>query len=154
MPGYPVVATANAKTQVYPQNASGTTVSSMIVAAAKSGDNPGTMDATPTEAEVVALQETLYFNESDDVREVDILFSVLPTQTGAVQCVLARINGFDVYEDAQMLALYRDCIPVLPNIPQRIVSDVAITSITLVGAPSGVTSGVYTGNRIFITGRV
>lgn len=152
MPGSPIYATAKAKLRVTPENGSGTPVASVTLAAAKSGDNPGTMDATPTEAEVVALQNTLFFDAADNVREVDLTLAISAAAVSAVQCVLARVNGLDAYEDAQELAAHRAAV-VLPNVPTRIVSSVAITRITLVGVLSSLPSGVYTGNRLFIAGR-
>mgnify|MGYP000845427443 FL=1 len=152
MSGMPVVSSAAPKLQITAENGSGTPISSVTLAAAKSGDNPGTMDATPTEAEVVALQETLYFDEADNVREVDLMLAISSAAVSAVQCVLAVINGMDAYADAQELAAHRANV-VLPNIPTRIISNVAITRITFVGVLSSVPSGVYTGNRLFIAGR-
>ncbi len=152
MAGMPIYASAAPKLRITPENGSGTPISSVTLAAAKSTDNPGTMDATPTEAEVVALQSTLYFDAADDVREVDLTLAISDGAVSAVQCVLARINGLDAYEDAQELAAHRATV-VLPNVPTRIVSSAPITRITLVGVLSSLPSGVYTGNRLFIGGR-
>jgi hypothetical protein len=147
------VQTGQPKLGVMPETVSGTAVGSVALDAAKSGNNPGCMDSTPTEAEVQALQSVFVFDSADNVLELDLLLSVMPTQTSGVQCVLARINGFDEWEDAAELALHGDCTVVLPNVPTRIVSPVPITRVTVVGVQSGVTSAVYTGARLFMKGR-
>lgn len=153
--GMPVVIDAAARFGVVPTNGSGTPIPRLTVAASRSGTTAvGTMDTSPTEAEVEALQQTLVFSAADDIKEVDAMLSILPTQTSAVQCVIAVVNGPDAFTDAAALAQWSGAVtPIWPNTPTKIRSSVAITSIRLVAVPSGVTSGVYTGNLLTVLGR-
>lgn len=152
MAGMPVWVSANPRAAVWPTNQSGVRIPSVLVASSKSGDGIGTMDATPTEAEVVALQTAFYFAASDAVYEADVMLSIAAGENPGVQCLLAVVNGADLYADAAELAAYRAVI-ILPNVPQRIVSNVPITRITIVAAPSSVTSGSFEGIRAHVMGR-
>lgn len=126
----------------------------LTVAAAKSGVVAvGTMDTTPTEAEVLALLQTVEFASADNVRTVELDFVAAKPDSCAALCVLARINGNDVAEDSLAFALgYDDVIMVKPNKTMRIRSSVAITKLSVVAVPSGVTSANYEGAELYMKG--
>lgn len=132
----------------------GTPIPRLAVAAAKSGTTAvGTMDATPTEAEVLLLMQTMEFAVADNVRSVDIDFIAAKPESCAALCILARINGADLPEDANAFALgYEGVIEVKPNQTKRINSSVAITKISVVAVPSGITSATYEGTNLYIRG--
>ena len=153
MSGYPVVSTATPRYRVTP-NVAGTPIPKFAVAAARSGTTAvGTMDTTPTEAEILALQQQVEFLSSDNVREVVVTFAAAKPASCSALCVLARINGNDLPEDALAFANgFDSVITVLPNVPTKIVSDVPITKLSLVGVPSGVTSANYEGAVVYVQG--
>ena len=134
-------------------NINGTVLGSIAVAAARSSTTSvGTMDSTPTEAEVVALQQLLEFSAIDDVRTINLLLVVADPATSAVLAVRAVVNGTDDYADAGVLATgVGDVLTITPNVPYRLTSSVAITRLMVCGFPSGVGGGVYTGCRLFLT---
>lgn len=133
---------------------SGTPIPKFSVAAAKSGTTAvGTMDTTPTEAEVLLLQQRVEFDEADDVRACTVHFVAAKPESCAALAILARVNGNDLAEDALAFANgYDDVILVPPNTPTKIVSSVAITKLSLVAVPSGVTSANYEGAVVFMQG--
>lgn len=153
MSGYPVVSTAKPRYRVTP-NIAGTPIPKFAVAAARSGTTAvGTMDTTPTEAEILALQQQVEFSSADNVKEVLITFASGKPASCAALCLLARINGNDLPEDALAFANGFDgVITILPNVPTKIVSDVAITKLSLVAVPSGITSANYEGAVVYIQG--
>jgi len=141
---------------VVPTSSGGTAMPNIIVAATKSGTTQvGTTDTSPTETEVVALMQTVFFSASDRVMEVNAMFSVVPTLTAAAQSILAVVNGNDDYEDADALATRSgQVVELFPNILAKIQSDVAITRISFVATPSGVASSVTTGQFVSFIGRI
>ena len=134
-------------------NINGTVLGSIAVAAARSGLTAvGTMDSTPTEAEVAALQQLLEFSAIDDVRSINLLLVTANPATSAVLAVRGMVNGADDYSDAAALAAGTGgVITISPNIPYRLTSDVAITRLMICGFPSGVGGGDYEGCRLFLT---
>lgn len=140
--------------QIVTPDIAGTPIPRLTIAAAKSGTTAvGTMDTSPTEAEVLALMQTMEFDEADNVRSVELDFVAAKPASCAALCILARVNGNDLPEDANALALgYDDVIEVKPNQTKRINSSVAITKLSVVAVPSGVTSADYEGAVIFLKG--
>ncbi len=134
-------------------NINGTALGSLAVAAARAGITAiGTMDSTPTEAEVVALQQLLEFSAVDEVQAINLLLVVADTATCAVLAVRCKVNGPDDYADAGQLATGTgDVLTISPNVPLRITTDTPITRLMLCGVPSGVGGGNYNGCRLFIT---
>lgn len=134
-------------------NINGTVLGSLAVAAARAGVTAvGTMDASPTEAEVAALQQLLEFSEVDAVQAVTFLLVVADPATCAVLAVRCKVNGTDDYADAGELAAGTgDVLTITPNVPLRITTDTPITRLMVCGVPSGVGGGNYNGVRLFLT---
>lgn len=134
-------------------NINGTVLGSIAVAAARSGVTAvGTMDSSPTEAEVVALQQLLEFSAIDDVLSVNFLLVTADIATSAVLAVRCKVNGTDDYSDAGELAAGTgDVLTITPNVPYRLTSTVPITRLMVCGVPSGVGGGNYNGCRLFLT---
>ena len=153
MSGYPVVTTAKPRYRVTP-NIAGTPIPKFSVAASRSGTTAvGTMDSSPTEAEVLALQQQVEFASADNVREVVITFASGKPASCAALCLLARVNGNDLPENTLTFANgFDSVITILPNEPTKIVSDVAITKLSLVAVPSGITSANYEGAAVYMQG--
>ena len=131
-----------------------TSVGVLSVAAARSGTSAvGTMDTTPTETEVEALQQIFTFSPSDDVKSVLLHLAINNPGTSAVQAVHARINGYDAFADASELAACGDgVVVIMPNTPVLLSSSTAITRIAVCATPSSVTSGNYEGAKLYLKG--
>jgi len=137
----------------YYGSVNGVLVPHVGIGSTKSGNNPGTMaGATSTAALVDALRTTLTFRASDNIRVLDVYFAVLNPSLQAVLAALLRVNGADLYDDDDALAA-GTCESAYPNAHKRILCAAPITTVSIVGMPSGIASAVYTGNRLFITGR-
>jgi hypothetical protein len=134
-------------------NINGTVLGSIAVAAARAGVTAvGTMDSSPTEAEVVALQQLLEFSAIDNVLSVNFLLVTASIATSAVLAVRCKVNGTDDYSDAgQLAAGTGDVLTITPNVPYRLTSAAAITRLMVCGVPSGVGGGNYDGCRLFLT---
>ena len=134
-------------------NINGTVLGSIAVAAARASTTAvGTMDSSPTEAEVVALQQLLEFSAVDEVQAVNFLLVIADIATSAVLAVRVKINGTDDYADAGELAAGTgDVLTISPNDEVRITTDTPITRMMICGVPSGVGGGNYNGCRLFVT---
>ena len=134
-------------------NINGTVLGSIALAAARSGVTAvGTMDSSPTEAEVVTLQQLLEFSAIDNVLSVNFLLVAASIATSAVLAVRCKVNGTDDFSDAGELAAGTgDVLTITPNVPYRLTSTVAITRLMICGVPSGVGGGNYDGCRLFLT---
>lgn len=144
---------ANPRYLVTPE-INGTPIPKFAVAAAKSGTTAvGTMDTSPTEAEVLALQQRVEFSEDLNVLSLNLHFIAAKPADCSVLNILARINGNDLPEDASAFANgYDDVITIAPNEPVKIVSSVPITKLSVVGVPSGVTGADYEGATLYMQG--
>ena len=134
-------------------NINGTVLGSIAVAAARAGVTAvGTMDSSPTEAEVVTLQQLLEFSAIDNVLSVNFLLVSASIATSAVLAVRCKVNGTDDYSDASQLAAGTgDVLTITPNVPYRLTSTVAIRRLMVCGVPSGVGGGNFDGCRLFLT---
>lgn len=132
-------------------NINGGELGSINVAAARSLNIAvGTMDTSPTESEVIGLQQLLEFSAVDNVRAVTFLLAIPNPAVAAVLAVRCKLNGFDDYSDASALAAGSgDVITVIPNVITRIATDTPVTRMMVCGVPSSVGGGTYTGCRLF-----
>lgn len=156
MSGLPVALQHEIPKDVVTPTIGATSVGRLTVAASKSGTSAvGTMDSTPTEAEVTALMQVFAFASADDVRQVHLQYVAGKPASGAAAAVLA-VYGGDELDDAtaaQALAAgYPGVIECAPNTIVRLFSLSAITKVVVCALPSSITSANHEGQWLFIRG--
>lgn len=153
--GYPVNFDGAVPRALITPKISTTYYGSITVAATRGTGQVGMMDTTPTEAEVLALQQAFLFEAVDDVRHVLMTFVAGKPASSAVLAILAVAGGAELDDAtaAQALAAgYPNVVVVVPNVPTRLSSNAAITKLYVVAVPSGITSANHEGQRFYVAG--
>lgn len=152
--GYPVELQSDIPRSLITPLIGATSVGWVLVGASLSGTTQvGTMDTTPTEAEVLALQQIFAFDAEDNVKAVVLTYIAGKPASAAALAVHVVVNASDANAAAQALAAgYPGVIAIVPNTPTRVTSSDPITSVTICAVPSSITSANHEGERFYISG--